>query len=174
MIQRGIWTCLLLCAGLAALSAQEALPEGASDASSAEPDVTSSEQLFRELAGRSGGLGSVRVVQDEKIVQMLELYRNQNDAPVIPGFRIRIFSAAGNNARRQALEEMQRFSETYPGVVPYLSYDEPYFKLYVGDFRIKTDALRFLRQVTEEYPHAFISADNIRVRPVAVEETVQE
>lgn len=174
MIQRGIWICLLLCAGLAAWAAQEGLPEGASAAASDAADVTSTEQLLRELAGRSAGLGSVRVVQDERIGQMLERYRKQNDAPVIPGFRIRIFSAAGNNARRQALEEMQHFSETYPGVVPYLSYDEPYFKLYVGDFRIKTDALRFLRQVTAEYPHAFISADNIRVRPAAPEETVLE
>lgn len=166
--------CLLLWPGLATLAAQEPLAEAQLPAAPVEADVTSSEELFRELAGRSAQWGSVQVVQDERIGQMLERYRGQNDTPLIPGFRIRIFSAAGNNARRQALEEMQHFSETYPGTVPYLSYDEPYFKIYVGDFRIKTDALRFLRQIEADYPHAFISADNIRVRPATLEETVTE
>ncbi|MBQ7213717.1 MAG: hypothetical protein IJS25_04215 [Bacteroidales bacterium] len=156
------FACWLCC--LAVLTAQESAPIYYFSPVPVAADSLSTPELFRTFAEHASGGGAVTVVQDSKVERLLDAYRQRYDEATIPGYRIRIFSAAGNTARRQALDAMKAFSESYPDIVPYLSYDEPYFKIYVGDFRIKSDALRFQKQIAPDYPHAFISADNIRVR----------
>ena len=153
------WLC-----SLAVLTAQAAAPLYYYSPVPAAADSLSTPEIFRTFAVHNSGGGAVTVVQDSKVERLLDAYRQRYDEATIPGYRVRIFSATGNAARRQALDAMKAFSESYPDIVPYLSYDEPYFKIYVGDFRIRSDALRFQRQIAPDYPHAFISADNIRVR----------
>lgn len=137
-------------------------------------DSLSTEALFQSLSLPNENGGWVSIKQDPKIPVLLDTYRKAYDKSTIPGFRIRIFSASGNTARQQAAKAMQVFSGKYPEVTPYLSYDEPYFKIYVGDFRTKTDALRFHKRIANEYPNAFISADYITVHiPILPTETPQ-
>ena len=128
-------------------------------------DSLSTSAVIASLARPTMQQGYVQIFQDSRIGRLLEAYRADHDPAAIPGFRIRIFSAAGNTARQQAQAAMQAFASAYPGVVPYLSYDEPYFKIYVGDFRTKSEALRFQKRIAGKYPNAFISADYIRVVP---------
>ena len=53
------------------------------------------------------------------------------------------------------------FASRYPSVNSYLNYDEPYYKVRVGDFRTRLDATRFLKTIQNEYPSAFIVIDRI-------------
>ena len=42
------------------------------------------------------------------------------------------------------------------GVPVFRSYDNPYFKVTVGEFRAKSDAMRFLEAIRKEYPTVFL------------------
>jgi hypothetical protein len=58
----------------------------------------------------------------------------------INGFRVQIFFDSGNNARSKATAIRAEFIARNPDVGAYLSFQEPYFKVRVGDFRTRIEA----------------------------------
>ena len=52
----------------------------------------------------------------------------------------------------------------FPDLKSYVEYEEPYYKLRVGDFKTRLEATYFLQQVTTLYAGAFIVKDKIRIK----------
>ena len=61
---------------------------------------------------------------------------------------------------------MGRFKGMYPGIAAYRTYSNPFFKVTVGDFRTKSEAMRLLQQVKGSFPSAFIVKETINYPPV--------
>lgn len=102
------------------------------------------------------------VVQDEKIDWLLHAYRQKMiNQRGFQGYRVQIFMDSGNQARLKTQRSRAAFEEEYPGVSAYIVYEEPNFKLRVGDFRSRLDARRFLEKIKESYPGAYIVLDVI-------------
>lgn len=80
------------------------------------------------------------------------------------GFRVQIFSSSGPNSKTQALEERAKFIVSYPEKNAYLISQMPYFKVRVGDFRERMDALKFFAHIKPLYPNAFIVPDEIMIK----------
>lgn len=78
------------------------------------------------------------------------------------GFRIQIFLESGNFSKTKAYTVKEKFNTDYPNEVAYILFNEPYYKVRIGDFRTKLDAEHFLEQLIIDYPEAFIVPDNIR------------
>jgi hypothetical protein len=55
---------------------------------------------------------------------------------------------------------MNAFKAKYSKVGAYLTFQEPNYRIRVGDFRSRMDAQRFLHKITDAYPNAFIVKDN--------------
>jgi hypothetical protein len=77
------------------------------------------------------------------------------------GFRVRIFFDNSQTARQRASEVESDFKAQYPDTPTYYTYQNLYFKVAVGDFRTKSEAMHFLRTITGQYPGAFIIKDFI-------------
>jgi hypothetical protein len=106
--------------------------------------------------------GAVNIIQDERIGLLLQTHIESNEKRGgIPGYRIRIFSQSGQSARQNANAVRAQFLNRYPDVEGYLSYDAPNFKVYVGDFRTRSEALRFYNRLIHDFPNAFIISDII-------------
>jgi hypothetical protein len=88
---------------------------------------------------------------------MIQNSRNRG----VTGFRIRIFSDNGMGARNQQLRVMANFLSLYPEIPADPKYDGSYYKIYVGNFRTKRDALKILGNIKRNFPDAFIVEDNI-------------
>ena len=54
---------------------------------------------------------------------------------------------------------MDKFAELYPGMRFYQEYDNPYWKVSVGDFRSRESAQKFYQQVLSDFPKAFLVTD---------------
>ncbi len=93
------------------------------------------------------------VFQNEKIKMLLDahylLMQNQQG---ITGFRVQIFMDSGSQARLRTQRARADFERKYPDNKAYITYDEPNFKLRVGDFRTRLEARRFMEQISEDYP----------------------
>ena len=50
----------------------------------------------------------------------------------------------------------------YPGHGAYRSFASPYFKVTVGDFRTKSEAMQLMEKVISEYPAAFVVKEAIQ------------
>jgi hypothetical protein len=81
--------------------------------------------------------------------------------PVTEGWRIEIFFEAGNYSKKLAMEARAEFVEHYPEVPSYLIFQQPYYKVRVGDYRTKMEAERFLHAIEKDYPQAFVVSDEI-------------
>jgi hypothetical protein len=79
----------------------------------------------------------------------------------IPGYRIRIFSESGLGAKEQQQQMRARFLSEFPGIDAYHKYDEPFFKVYVGDCRTKSEVLKLYDKIKDKFPNPIIVPDYI-------------
>jgi len=77
-----------------------------------------------------------------------------------PGFRIQIFSA---NQRIPANEARSLFLGHYPDISSYLIYQQPNFKVRVGDCRTRLEALKIRELIRKDFPNAFLVRDEIKL-----------
>jgi hypothetical protein len=99
--------------------------------------------------------------QSTTIKELLNNYVARNSYKKMQGFRVRIFFDNSQNARQRALEVETDFKTQYPDTPTYYTYQNLYFKVAVGDFRTKSEAMHFLRTISAQYPGAFIIKDFI-------------
>lgn len=81
----------------------------------------------------------------------------------IAGYRIRIFSDNGRGAKDNQKRIRAAFLSRFPELDAYSRYEGSYYKIYVGDFRTKSDAILLLDRIRREFPDAFIVEDNIKI-----------
>ncbi|MDZ7742310.1 MAG: SPOR domain-containing protein [Bacteroidota bacterium] len=126
--------------------------------------------LINSLAyAQYGESGSLRVHQDKRIDTLLhrhiEINKRMAENPNhdgIAGYRIQIFFDSGNNSKARALEVIEEFTKDYPEVGAYLTFGEPFYRVRVGDFRRKIEALGFMDKIGRKYPNAWIIKDKIK------------
>lgn len=105
-------------------------------------------------------MGKITINQDMVIANLLNEYYIRNASkPGMQGFRIRIYFDLGQQSRTVSQETMDEFMENYPGIAVYRTFDSPYYKVSVGDFRTRDEALNFLKTIERKYPKAFIVAE---------------
>lgn len=102
------------------------------------------------------------VIMDPAAKWLLQAHRKLTERQRgIPGFRVQIFMDAGNQARLNTQRSRAEFEREHPGVPAYIVYEEPNFKLRVGDFRTRLDARRYLETIRGKYPAAYIVVSQI-------------
>jgi hypothetical protein len=78
------------------------------------------------------------------------------------GFRIQIYGSSNRNAREESNKARAEFMNEFPDIESYQLFADPgYFKIRVGDFRTKTDAVKLFLMISKKFPDSFIVADII-------------
>ena len=123
-------------------------------------NLNSTESILSKV--QDPGNGEVVIFQDMRINDLLYNHVEQNKRRGgVSGFRIRIYSDLGSGARDQSQAVRTRFYELFPQIPIYREYDSPYFKVYVGDYRTKVDALKDFNQIKRYFRSAFIVPSRI-------------
>lgn len=123
--------------------------------------------LIEELEQFHPERGSITINQDSDIANLLNAYYVQNASrPGMQGFRIRIYFDLGQHSRAESLEVMDTFMEECPGITVYRTFQSPYYKVSVGDFRTRDEALKQLKHLSRKYPKAFIISEWINFPPL--------
>jgi len=108
-------------------------------------------------------LGKLQIRQDPRITDLLVRHSQINERRRgTDGFRLEIFFSSDNNAREQAMRVRNEFNLIFPDITNYLLFQTPNFKIRIGDFRNKSEALKIKAHITLKYPNAFIVKDIIR------------
>lgn len=98
----------------------------------------------------------------EKLELLVDKHIMINKAKkTVPGYRIQIYYGS---KRAEALEAKSLFQSENSELPTYLIYQQPYFKVRVGDFYSRLEALKHFQQITLDFDNAFIVKDDIRIR----------
>lgn len=112
-----------------------------------------------ELIGSDGA--DIKINRTEAVDKAFEKYIEGNVSKKIHGYRIRISFDNKQTARVQSEEVEKLFMENFSQYPVYRTYTNPYFKVAVGDFRTRTDAVKVLKEITAVFPNAFVIRDVI-------------
>lgn len=106
--------------------------------------------------------GEIKIIQDPRIDSLVQMHIELNKKnPNIAGWRINIFFETGNNSKKMAMEAKAKFVQSYTEVPCYVVFQEPYYKVRVGDYRTEMEAEKFLKEIVDEYPNSFVVEDEI-------------
>lgn len=168
---------LILAAGSFALSAQEI------EAVSQTPEVPEGYELVDSLVYRfvsgadttligkdifhamplkaRGDKADVEIYQSQEVANALRGQVASNGSRMINGFRVRIFFDNKQSARAESEAILKRFEALHRDIKAYRTYANPYFKVTVGDFRTKSEAMEVLSRIKTEFPSAFVVKESI-------------
>ena len=118
---------------------------------------------IQEETNQPAILQNLHVNQDPRLDKMLNWHIEKNKRiDGIDGFRVEIFFSSELDALEQAKSKKVEFLSKYPDYAVNIKYDAPNFKVRVGDFRTKNEALKLRKMIERNYPMAFIVPDKIK------------
>ncbi|HAD11006.1 MAG TPA: hypothetical protein DCF33_01075 [Saprospirales bacterium] len=99
----------------------------------------------------------VQLQEEPGVSEMVHNWLANNRAnPKMEGWRVQIMASTD---RRQVDDGRNRFRLGYPEVAAAVIQEQPYYKLRVGAFRTRQEALAFI-QTLEGWPGAYPAKDN--------------
>jgi hypothetical protein len=104
--------------------------------------------------------GKVEIIRDAKIDSLVKRHRAFLESKTtIKGYRIQLFFGTD---RAKANEMKTAFLQKYPTLNAYLIYQQPNFKVRVGDFKSRLEATKYVKQLNIDFNSAFIVHDDIK------------
>ena len=76
------------------------------------------------------------------------------------GFRVQVYNG---NQRAKATELRTEVLQKFPHTSAYIIYQQPNFKLRLGDFKTRIEAMKLLDAVRHDYAQAFIVKDDVKL-----------
>ncbi|GGH01153.1 hypothetical protein GCM10007415_41510 [Parapedobacter pyrenivorans] len=76
------------------------------------------------------------------------------------GFRVQIYSGSD---RTEAYAEQARFKKLYKDIDTYLSYEEPNYRVKVGDFRSRSEAQDLMQGLRRQFHNVFVFTEEIYI-----------
>lgn len=102
-------------------------------------------------------IGNLEVVQEESIAKLMNARVMTQKPKTMQGYRVQLGSSSNRN---EMIELKTEFLKRHPEVRAYITYQQPYFKLRVGDFEQRGEAGGFMSDIYDAFP-GFIVTDVI-------------
>lgn len=125
-------------------------------------DLHAQQDILNRLRTKGPGDAAVNVFQDNSVTYALNFHLSQQRSMNgVKGYRISIFLGSGQEASKNADLVKAKFMSKYEEVTSYKVFVYPFYNIHVGDFRTKSEALKFQQLIQKDYPDAFIREDVI-------------
>lgn len=120
------------------------------------------EQFKRQLAQPAPAGGArVTVTEHGKAAEAVARASRRNQRKSVHGYRVCIFFDNSPNARAEATRTKTDFEERFPGISVYLTYDNPYWRVTVGDCLSSEEAIILRGRVAGAFPKAFLKNEEL-------------
>lgn len=135
--------------------------------SAALDSTLAGKSIFNLLPSKSkGDKADVKIHQSQAISSAFNRHIASGRGRTINGYRVRIYFDNTQYSRSASEAALHRFLGRVHGIPAYRSYQNPFFKVTVGDFRTRSEAMELLERIKGDFPSAFIVKEKINY-PVA-------
>lgn len=115
-------------------------------------------RVINQITAQRPGEGKIEIVQDKKTDAFQSKYLETiSQKTTITGYTLCIYSGSKQGvAKTKASEIRIKFKTVYPDVDASVKYEQPDWKVYVGNFRNRTDAFRLKQQIQSQFPNYIV------------------
>jgi hypothetical protein len=106
------------------------------------------------------GEGEVVIHEETGIPFLLDTHIEMNKRHrYFDGYRIQLYSGSGQKAKHLALEVKGKILELFPDEPVYISFTAPFWRVRVGNYRNKHEALGLMSKLKKEFPDSYVVKD---------------
>lgn len=98
----------------------------------------------------------VRIHQPQSVANALASHVASNASRNMLVYRVRIFNDSRQSARNASENAENSFKNGHPNIPAYRTYSSPFFRVTVGDFRTKSEAMKLMAELSGEYSNMII------------------
>jgi hypothetical protein len=107
---------------------------------------------------------SLIITKDARFDELVNKQKQQNlTNQSMHGYRIQIYFGG---VRQKASDVKLEFNSKYPDIPAYITYQQPNFKVRIGDYRSRFEAQKFLKEIDGRFPTSFIVPDDVKLPPL--------
>ena len=107
-------------------------------------------------ANANSGDGTITISQDVLLRKAVKRHIEINNNKFV-GWRVQIYFGSGQKAMGEAQGAKKRFLTRYGNQHgAYIDFDSPFFKVKVGDFRTKPEAMYFKGIIEKTFPNSWV------------------
>lgn len=130
--------------------------------------------IFDDLQLTGGQKGTLVVKQSDQIRKLVGVRHSNTSSKDddgylhVQGYRAQVFS--GNNQRsskEEAFRKEREIHDAFPDLTTYVTYNAPFWKLRVGDFRTHEEAYQTMRKLMAAFPaygkEMYIVREEVRI-----------
>ncbi|MBS2212793.1 SPOR domain-containing protein [Carboxylicivirga mesophila] len=116
--------------------------------------------LVNSLQEHVAGEGVITIHDEEGVEELVNIQVEANRRMEgVEGWRIQLFSGQGPTGKRNALQVKSKLLNKFPDQDVDLSFTSPNWRVRVGNYRHKHEALPLLNELRELFPHCYIVKD---------------
>ncbi len=117
----------------------------------------SGSDVFSRLEQVSSDKGIITIEQSARMRALVNTHISMNKrAGGVEGFRVQLYSGVGNKARQEALEVKGKVLSEHPQENIFVEYSAPFWRVRVGSFRHKHEALPLLSRLKKNFPACYV------------------
>ncbi|WP_430810406.1 MULTISPECIES: SPOR domain-containing protein [unclassified Carboxylicivirga] len=106
------------------------------------------------------GQGAITIYDMNGVEELLTIQKEVNQRmDGVDGFRIQLFSGLGPTGKRNALRVKSKFLSRFPDYDVDVSFTSPNWRVRVGNYRHRHEALPLLNDLRELFPNCYIVKD---------------
>jgi hypothetical protein len=123
---------------------------------------------------RNSDDGTIVLTQDQLLRRAVKRHIEINNDG-FEGFRVQIYFGSGQRAMGEAQSVKKNFLNKYgKDYNAYIDFDSPFFKVRVGDFRTKAEALFFQNLISPSFPNSWIVQVRVNYPGVIVKDSEEK
>lgn len=86
--------------------------------------------------------------------------RTNYNQSTIDGYRIQVYSGSGVSSKNDAAKAQSAFLKLFPDEKVYMTYSAPFWRVRIGDYRFRSEAMTLLAKVKRHFPGSYVVRDN--------------
>jgi len=119
-------------------------------------------KIIDELQQSSEEEGVITIHQEEGVEFLLDTQIKMNSRTKgVDGYRIQLYSGSGPKGKKEAINVRGKFLSEFPeeSVEVYTAFNPPFWRVRVGDYRHKHEALLLLSELKALFPNCYVVKD---------------
>lgn len=117
--------------------------------------------MFTATAVYAQKRGSVNIeYKGAKLDSLISLsHKIESAQTTLNGYRVQVYSGSGQKSKEEAKAAQAKLQSSFPNEKIYIDYNAPFWRVRIGDFRFRSEALPLLSKVKAQFAGSYTVRD---------------